>query len=71
MFSRKVEEFLDGLLAIRDRLRVARGAATAKDAQGTPTQSHISPSILVYEDSSQHQQAPAPHVPLSASVGRP
>jgi len=27
-----------------------RGAARAKDAQGTPTQSHISPSILVYED---------------------
>jgi len=27
-----------------------RGAARADDAQGTPTQSHISPSILVYED---------------------
>jgi len=27
-----------------------RGAARAEDAQGTPTQSHISPSILVYED---------------------
>jgi len=26
-----------------------RGAARAEDAQGTPTQSHISPSILVYE----------------------
>ena len=26
------------------------GAARAEDAQGTPTQSHISPSILVYED---------------------
>ena len=26
-----------------------RGAARAKDAQGTPTQRHISPSILVYE----------------------
>ena len=24
--------------------------ARAEDAQGTPTQSHISPSILVYED---------------------
>ena len=39
-----------------DRLRVgwlnlsARGATRAEDAQGTPTQSHISPSILVYED---------------------
>ena len=28
-----------------------RGAARAEDAQGTPTQSHISPRILVYEDS--------------------
>jgi len=27
-----------------------RGAARAKDAQGTPTQSHISPSVLAYED---------------------
>ena len=27
-----------------------RGAASAEDAQGTPTQTHISPSILVYED---------------------
>ena len=26
-----------------------RGTTRAKDAQGTPTQSHISPSILVYE----------------------
>ena len=25
-----------------------RGAARAEDAQGTPTQSHVSPSILVY-----------------------
>ena len=29
-----------------------RGAARAEDAQGTPTQSHISPSILEYEDKS-------------------
>ena len=29
---------------------VGGGAARAEDAQGTPTQSHISPSILVYED---------------------
>jgi len=29
---------------------VGRGTARAEDAQGTPTQSHISPSILVYED---------------------
>ena len=27
-----------------------RGTARAEDAQGTPTQSHVSPSILVYED---------------------
>ena len=27
-----------------------RGAARAKDAQGTPTQSHVSPSILVNVD---------------------
>ena len=27
-----------------------RGAARAEDAQGTPTKSHISPRILVYED---------------------
>jgi len=30
-----------------------RGAARAEDAQGTPTQSHISPSILVYEENNQ------------------
>ena len=28
------------------------GAARAEDAPGTPAQSHISPSILVYEDKS-------------------
>jgi len=27
-----------------------RGTTGAEDAQGTPTQSHISPSLLVYED---------------------
>ena len=27
-----------------------RGAARAEDAQGTPTQSRVSPSILAYED---------------------
>ena len=27
-----------------------RGAARVEDAQGTPTQSHVSPSILVYEE---------------------
>ena len=36
------------------RLRVAagRGAVIAEDARGTPTQSHISPSILVYDGKS-------------------
>ena len=29
---------------------VGRGTTRAEDAQGTPTQSHILPSILVYED---------------------
>jgi len=33
-----------------DRLRVGRGATRAEDAQETPTQIHISPSVLVYED---------------------
>ena len=43
-----------------DRLRVGwfngfygRGATRAEDAQATPTQSHIPPSILVYEDKNQ------------------
>jgi len=39
-----------------DRLRVGwlngsgRGAVRAEDAQGIPTQSHISPSMLAYEE---------------------
>ena len=33
-----------------DSLRVGGGGARAEDAQGTPTQSQISTSILVYED---------------------
>ena len=33
-----------------DRLRVWEGTMRAEDAQGTPTQSRISPSILVYEN---------------------
>jgi len=42
-------------VTIFDRLRVGRdlsgrGAVRAEDAQVTPTQSHISPSMLVYED---------------------
>jgi len=31
-------------------LIAGRGDARAEDAQGTPTQSHISPSVLVYEE---------------------
>ena len=31
------------------QLYAGRGAARAEDARGTPTQSHISPSMLVYE----------------------
>ena len=46
-----------------DRLRVGllnrlsgRGTARAEDAQGTPTQSHISPSIPVHEDKTDNLQ---------------
>ena len=42
-------------VAVVDRLRVAgRGTTRAEDAQGTPTQSHITPSILVYEKKIEH-----------------
>jgi hypothetical protein len=44
-----VTHVCQSLLSGGDRLR--RGAARAEDAQGTPTQSHVSPIILVYEDS--------------------
>jgi len=43
----------DFLVQAVDRLRIGwlkRGAARAEDAQGTATQSDISPSILVYEE---------------------
>ena len=52
-----------------DRLRVGwligssfigRGATRAEDAQGTSTQSHISPSILVYENKPQCHNLPHP-----------
>ena len=39
-----------GRQRVDDKLRVGRGAVRAEDAQGTPAQSHISPSILVYEE---------------------
>ena len=37
---------------VDDRPRVGSesGTTRAEDAQGTPTQSHVSPSILVYEE---------------------
>ena len=46
-------------VADHDRLKdlSGRGAARAEDVQGTPTQSHISPSILVYE-ANQHGTRP-------------
>jgi len=45
---------------VDNRLRAGRGAARAEDAQGTPAQSHISPSILGHEDN-----------PRDPTVGRP
>ena len=42
-----------GLLGVIDSGLVGStgmGTARAEDAQGKPTQSHISPNILVYED---------------------
>ena len=44
-----------------------RGTARAEDAQGTPTQSHISPSILVYEEKRREQasQIQNPDLPKS------
>ena len=58
---RETPESVDGIeLGNRGRANMARirqsgpdygrGAARAEDAQGTPNQSHLSPSILVYED---------------------
>ena len=40
----------NGVNIIQRRRKTGRGTARAEDAQGTPTQSHISPSIQVYED---------------------
>ena len=41
-----------------------RGATRAEDAQGTPTQSHTSPSIQVYE----HKPLLQPHISQSILV---
>ena len=46
-----------------------RGAARAEDAQGTPTQSHISPSMLVYEDN--RQTAPRTHMECTTITSHP
>ena len=56
-----------------DRLRVGwlnsgRGTARAEDAQETPTQNHLSPSILVYEDDGCEFAALFP-LPLDARNG--
>ena len=39
---------------------VWRGTARAEDAQGTPTQRHISPNILVDEENSAHIRQSGP-----------
>ena len=49
LVKRRLGLDLGGLVIWVGRLRVGRGTTRAEDAQGTPTQSHISPSILVYE----------------------
>ena len=47
-----------------------RGTTRAEDAQGTPTQSHTSPSILVYEDI-QHPHGVLVDIPESRRPSRP
>ena len=56
---------------------VGGGTTRAEDAQGTPTQSHILPSILVYEDYSSmgfdpyREEGRAPSVPwMWSTAGR-
>ena len=46
------EWYFDGLM-----VGTGRGTARAEDAQGTPTQGHTSPSILVDEDGPQVDDA--------------
>ena len=48
-----------GLVGSTDFHSSGRGTTRAEDAQGTPTQSHISPSILVYEENRCLSQAEA------------
>jgi len=45
-----------------------RGVTTAEGAQGTPTQSHISPSILVYEDKLEARSTRGGPSPLSKTA---
>jgi hypothetical protein len=45
-----------------------RGTTRAKDAQGTLTQSHISPSILVYEDNTFDAKSREVDFPLLGSA---
>ena len=55
---------LDPRINVVNRFRVGwvkeRGTTRAEDAQGTPTQSHISLSILVYGDDEAPQVPPPP-----------
>ena len=53
-----VPNSLDSGPACSPAVKMVRGSARAEDAQGTTTQSHISPSILVYEDKPYKQDAP-------------
>ena len=42
-----------------DSRLAGRGIARAEDAPGTPTQSHTSPSILVYKDKTLYYSVPS------------
>ena len=44
---------------VRRVIDSGRGAARAEDAQEMPTQSHISPSIQVYEDIANFRRSPS------------
>ena len=50
---------------------IGGGGARVEDAQGTPTQSHISPSMLVNEDETPHQIPEvgcAPHIHVNSGI---
>ena len=68
-----LDEFAaEGLPSSDDRLRVGclngRGATKAEDAQGTPTQSDISPIILVYEETSVTHPCHGTKMPLPRTL---